>query len=109
LYRRTAKTTYILKKRLALFHPLNLDNSPNIGIVRNALPAMDCIPMYIYRQGCELFFYIHIQAVQSQTESIVLIGSHFFVCINLKQWKKPVIEPMQGENEMKLYGTIRHT
>ena len=26
-------------------------------------------------------FYIHIQAVQSQAESIVLIGSHFFVCL----------------------------
>ena len=59
---------------------------------------MDYISMYIYRQGCELFFYIHIQAVQSQTESIVLIDSHLFVCINLKQWDAPVTESMQGGN-----------
>ena len=33
--------TDILKKRLALFHPLNLDNSLSIGIDRNTLPLRD--------------------------------------------------------------------
>lgn len=47
----------ILRKRLALFHPLNLDNSLNIGIDEGVPPAMDYILMYIYCQGCEPFLY----------------------------------------------------
>ena len=55
LCRRRKSVADILRKRLALFHPLNLDNSLNIGIDRNVPPAMDYILLYIYCQGCEPF------------------------------------------------------
>ena len=48
----------ILRKRLALFHPLNLDNSLYVGIDRRSslmviyLWYNDCL-------GCELFLYSH--------------------------------------------------
>lgn len=70
----------ILRKRLALFHPLNLDNSLNIGIDKKR-SSLDGLYTLVYTVKGVSRFYIHIQAVQSQTESIVLVGSHFLVCL----------------------------
>ena len=100
--------TDILRKRLALFHPLNLDNSLYVGIdERSSHDGYIPILNSIYCQGCELFFYIHIQAVQSQTESIVLFGSHFSFMPNLKRQGFTSESHKDGREEC-LYGVIRH-
>ena len=59
MYRRTISAADMLRKRLALFHPSNLDNSLYVGIDKNALPAMDYILCIYTVKGVSCFLYSH--------------------------------------------------
>ena len=67
----------ISKMRLALFRPLNLDNSMNDRNMQKR-SSLDGLYTYVYTvKGVSCFSISVIQAVQSPVESIVLMARTF--------------------------------
>ena len=80
LYRRRESVADILRKRLALFHPLNLDNSTS-DWDRQKRSSLDGLYTNVYiLSGCESFFYIHHSGSPEPSGEYSVIGSHFLVC-----------------------------